>query len=246
MEDDLSQRITALSEQVAALRKENRALWANMGQGPTEDGPGPEEDSPGQAVSRRGLLTAAAASAAAGLIVGRASPAAAANGDPVRLGQLNTASVNTTVQMSGGSAAALFGEATASSGFVSGIYGRSHSTSGRGLSGVALAQSGENYGVYGQSNSTRGRGVFGRALQSSGTTYGVFGQAASPDGYGVFSSGRFKATGRSFLATPNSPPPDRHLSNGTISFFLDEGSNKLRIRVRYSDGTLKTGSVNLT
>jgi hypothetical protein len=274
-------------------------------------------------ISRRGLLVAAAG-AAAGLVAGQATPAVAANGDPVRLGQLNQATVSTTVKMTGGSAGAVFGEATATSGIVSGIYGRSWSTTGRGISGVALAQSGGNYGVYGQSNSTSGTGVRGWAIQSTGTTYGMYGQststsgtgvrgdatatsgptsgvsgsssstsgkgvygtapassgatygvlgesasttgvgvrgnaratsgttvgvlgaAISPDGYGVYSSGRLKSTGRIFVAAPNSAPVDTDLNNGMISFYLDEGTNKLKIRVRYSTGVYKTGSVNLS
>ncbi len=62
----------------------------------------------------------------------------------------------------------------------------------------------------------------------------------------MYSFGRFKSTGRSFIGAPNSAPADSDLDKGMISFHLDEAANKLRMRVRYSDGTLKTGSVNLT
>jgi hypothetical protein len=67
-----------------------------------------------------------------------------------------------------------------------GVYGRSDSTSGRGVSGYASAATGTTYGVLGTSGSTSGRGVMGTASASSGTTYGVLGWSASNDGTGVF------------------------------------------------------------
>lgn len=36
------------------------------------------------------------------------------------------------------------------------------------------------------------------------------------------------------------------LENGSISFYLDEGNNQLKVRVKYSDGLLKTGTINLS
>ena len=297
MDQELSQRLEALAEQVSALKQENRRLWAKVGSPSEKEDAAPAGGRERSPVSRRGLL-AAAAGTAAGLVVGRAAPASAANGDPVLLGGLNKATTNTIVEMSGGSAAAMFCEATATSGIVSGAYGRSNSTTGRGLSGVALAQTGVNAGVYGQSNSTSGRGVIGTAIQSTGITYGVYGQsnsssgrgvygvalgssgftygvfgesrstsgrgvfgnalassgttfgvlgaASSPSGYGVYASGRFKSTGRTFLGTPSTPPADTDLGNSMISFHLDQAANKLRVRVKYSNGTLKTGTVNLS
>lgn len=59
--------------------------------------------------------------------------------------------------------------------------------------------------------------------------------------------------GRMYVTAPNSPPTDSKLWNtggvgsnqGSISFYLSESSNELKVRVRYSDGTLKTGIVAL-
>ena len=48
------------------------------------------------------------------------------------------------------------------------------------------------------------------------------------------------------VETKNAAPPDEDLANGQISFYLDEAGNALKVRVKYSDGTLKTGTVNLT
>ena len=88
--------------------------------------------------------------------------------------------------------------------------------------------------------------VFGNAAASSGVNFGVFGTTNRPEGYGVFCSGPFKSTGRTYLGAPNSAPTASTLSDGSLSFYLDEANNKLRIRVRYSNGIEKTGTVNLT
>lgn len=53
--------------------------------------------------------------------------------------------------------------------------------------------------------------------------------------------------GRQYLGSPNSAPTDSDLFNGSISLYLDEAGNNLKVRVKYSDGTtLKTGSIALT
>ena len=100
-------------------------------------------------------------------------------------------------------------------------------------------------GLFGISSSVVGTGVFGRADSTTGNTNGVVGFAASPTGFAVLASGRFKATGRTFLGAPNTAPTDGDLGNGSISFYLDQTSNQLKVRVRYSGGALRTGTVNL-
>lgn len=50
---------------------------------------------------------------------------------------------------------------------------------------------------------------------------------------------------RMYQNVPNSAPADADLSNGHVSPYLNEAGNTLLFRVRYSDGTLKTGSVAL-
>jgi hypothetical protein len=43
-----------------------------------------------------------------------------------------------------------------------------------------------------------------------------------------------------------SAPRDATLSKGGISFYRKPAANWLKIRVKYPDGTLKTGSIALT
>ncbi len=69
------------------------------------------------------------------------------------------------------------------------------SSSGRAVYGLATATSGFNYGGYFQTASTSGRGLLGVAAASTGTTYGVYGTAVSPTGYGLYSDGNMHATG---------------------------------------------------
>lgn len=54
-----------------------------------------------------------------------------------------------------------------------------------------------------------------------------------------------KASGRSYLGVPASAPTDGDIANGASSAYLDEAGNALKIRVRYSDGTLKLATVAL-
>jgi hypothetical protein len=57
---------------------------------------------------------------------------------------------------------------------------------------------------------------------------------------------KFLSDSRFYSTAPNSAPTDANLDNSQMTFYLDETNNELKARVRYSDGTLKTGSVNLT
>lgn len=41
-------------------------------------------------------------------------------------------------------------------------------------------------------------------------------------------------------------PNDSYLSNGEIAFYLDETNNKLKFKLKYSAGTVKTGEISLT
>ncbi|SRR5260370_2922873 len=45
--------------------------------------------------------------------------------------------------------------------------------------------------------------------------------------------------------TPAVAPTDANLTNSSISFYLDEAGNNLKVRVKYSSGTLKTATVVL-
>jgi hypothetical protein len=52
--------------------------------------------------------------------------------------------------------------------------------------------------------------------------------------------------GGAALGAPPSAPTDGNLAPGQIFFYLDEVGNNLNIRVKYSNGTLKTATVALT
>ncbi|HWP30187.1 MAG TPA: hypothetical protein VNK96_00445 [Fimbriimonadales bacterium] len=80
---------------------------------------------------------------------------------------------------------ALYGNHTATSNTAYGVFGRSSSTTGRGVAGWAAVTSGDAYGVYGQSDSASGTGVYGWASASTGATVGVFGLNYSTTGKGV-------------------------------------------------------------
>ena len=96
-------------------------------------------------------------------------------------------------QIIGGvSGSALYAYNNQSSGYTTGVYGRSASTTGTGVLGYASANSGTTYGVYGQSASTAGTGVFGYATATSGIAVGVWGESDSADARAVY--GRANAT----------------------------------------------------
>ncbi len=145
----------------------------------------------------------------------------------------------------GTSATGVQGLAAATTGSNYGVWGSSESTSGTGVYGTNYAGSGTTYGVLGRSNSPTGSGVAGTALAATGTTYGVYGVVNSPDGYALYADGRLKSTGRAYLGAPNSAPVAADLGNGSISFYLDQANDKLKVRVKYTTGTLKTATIAL-
>lgn len=161
--------------------------------------------------TRRQLLAGGAGALAAVLTaqaLARPAPAAAANGDPVLLGQLNSATNGTEIENSTDGQNALTGEATGSG---TGLHGVSQdgdavfgfaTGSGTGVHGVAVSSSGS--GVFGE-NGADGNGVSGHAKnsgasgvygQNDGTGFGVAGRAAggvgvlgdSANGVGVWAS----------------------------------------------------------
>ena len=130
-------------------------------------------------------------------------PGASVTGDTVNGSVFKAISTST-----GGSPAALYGEAVSSNGTgVSGwntgssggyaVYGRNTAGSGTpyGVYGYASHSSATSYGMFGKSDSSAGtgvggqapmNGVYGEATASSGSTWGVYGKAGSSGGYGVY------------------------------------------------------------
>ena len=53
-------------------------------------------------------------------------------------------------------------------------------------------------------------------------------------------------SGAAVIGAPTAVVPDANLHSGSVSFFLDEGNHKLKFRIRYSTGAMKTGEINLT
>lgn len=43
----------------------------------------------------------------------------------------------------------------------------------------------------------------------------------------------------------NTTDPTTQLSNSSIKFYLDEAGNNLKVKVKYSNGTVKTGTLAL-
>lgn len=185
---------------------------------------------PGGPVSRRGVILAAVG-AAAGLAAAsvRPAPAAAATGGAFILGQSNSASTATGL--------------TTPAGF--GLTVTSSASSGQAITGQKTSLSGVTVGVGGVSQSDNGIGVQGLANSSNGLNYGVYAQTNSPAGFALFAKGRVKVTGRSFLATPAGAPSAADMGGRSISFFLDQAANRLRVKVKYSTGVIKYGSIAL-
>ncbi len=48
------------------------------------------------------------------------------------------------------------------------------------------------------------------------------------------------------IQATGSETPSELLSNESISFYLDEDADELKVRVKYSDGQLKTGTIGLS
>jgi len=128
--------------------------------------------------TRRQLLAGGAGALAAVLTaeaLTRPAPAAAADGDPVILGHINTETDGTSIANTGSGGVALTGTINGT-GF--GVIGSTDS--GDGVKGVA---NGDGTGVHGTTGSTSGSGVFG---ENTGAGNGVFGHAKNSAASGVY------------------------------------------------------------
>ena len=118
-----------------------------------------------------------------------------------KLTNTNTASNTTLWSMTDGTnGTAVYGGATATTGFAYGLIGESASTDGRGVFGQATATTGATHGGRFGSASTSGIGVSGRASAATGSTFGGHFQSDSSSGaIGVFGyTPAFGPTVRSF------------------------------------------------
>jgi hypothetical protein len=87
-----------------------------------------------------------------------------------------------------GGVGAIFGQATGTSGFNNGVWGRSFSPAGVAVRGENMAKTGTATGGAFFSSSTNGLGLLGQASSASGRGIGVHGFAQSTSGIGVLGS----------------------------------------------------------
>ena len=135
---------------------------------PNETAPDAEVEPADESMSSRrrmlrSLALGAAGAAAAGAVVaGRPSIAAAADGDPLRVGATNAHTLPTNVNYSGATTAASFniqsGDQTAANdGILNGLF----ANAGTALLGVASGNGNQNIGITGWSKKPLGTGVVG-------------------------------------------------------------------------------------
>ena len=78
------------------------------------------------------------------------------------------------------------------------------------------------------------------------TAYGLYiHTVGATTAWGIFQNGteQNKLKGRLLFATPNSALTDADLENASTSLYLDQTNNALKVRAKYSDGTLKLGTI---
>lgn len=146
--------------------------------------------------SRRAVLAGAFGGIAALAVSALGRPAAtdAANGDAVKVGQLKTGSVLTTIDSS---ASGFKGKSSSAAG--SGIIGQSTNGTGFGVNGINTATSGTPTGVRGAATGN-GIGVYGNAAR------GVVGESSGSTGIGVVAkSSATTGTGNGLRALAFSP-----------------------------------------
>jgi hypothetical protein len=57
---------------------------------------------------------------------------------------------------------------------------------------------------------------------------------------------KLHSTGSTIVGVNNGSVGDANIGNGQVNIYLDQTNNKLKFRVRYSTGTIKSGEVALT
>lgn len=129
------------------------------------------------------------------------------------------------------------GYGNTSSGYASSVVG--------GYYNIASGDMASVLGGYSNIASGDTSSVMGAYMHAAGKNTHVFGVASSEVTFSQDDA--FITYGlRAYLHAPNTAPTDADLKNSSISFWLDETNDALTFRVKYSDGTLKTGTVALT
>ena len=179
--NDLTARLAALEAAIARLTAPAHAGAAAI---PEVDGAsGAEADRP----ARRDLLRLGSLALGAAAVGLAPRSVEAANGDPVRIGQLNLGTAQTRLNAGVANDVALH-VANLTTGVPSGgIWGETESGGDEsgGVGGQVFSPTGFNAGVFGTSSSSSGHGLFGEASAESGQTFGVRAECVSPDGFAV-------------------------------------------------------------
>lgn len=205
---DNHDELQALRIEMASMASEIAALRAAVAAPPAaDDTPAPVIEIP-EAITRRRWMKAAAAAAVGGtaLALGGSERAAAANGDPISIGDTTNTATNRTVATHTGSPGSgvsfLFRTQTSFNGsgaiYPAAIGGWTGSTvRPNGIYGFSEVSTGAAHGVVGYSSSPQGAGVFGRSGAAAGA--GVTGEGGS-SGTGVRGSAKtgVSATGTEY------------------------------------------------
>jgi hypothetical protein len=195
--------------------------------------------------SRRALLAGAIGGLGvwAASAIGRAAPADAAAGDPIRMGRLNTAGGTTTTLRTKTSAVAFDVQNMADSAG-SGVLGFAAGSSGVGVDGLApdgfgVAGRGGRVGVRGDGpvgvlgQSPRRSGVFG--LTDEG--FAVHGQANRNSGFAGYFDG--KVFTRRYIEVGKVVVPEAPKADLARLFVRDAGAGKLQLCVRFPTGPVQ-------
>ena len=88
--------------------------------------------------------------------------------------------------------AGVVGIASSTSGYSSGVNGRSHSPYGIGVYAHNTATDGDAAALLAESESVSGRAVYAKTIATTGVSYGIYSQVSATDAYsGYFTGGRF-------------------------------------------------------
>jgi hypothetical protein len=230
--------LAEVKAQVASLQRQVEGQDAAPSRPPEAAGPGRS----GGPMSRRAMLATAAGLTATGVaVVAGATPAAAANGDALVVGQQKTGTATTslTSTIAGGAAFIVENPSTESS---SGFYARNGASSGIAASGAVIGDSAARPGVSGSSSTSTG--VRGVSAAVSMTQAGVVGFATA-GGIGVLGT---STTGIGVLAQSSSGTAAQ-ISGGRADIYFsranfrglpteDAYAHRFGELVRDSDGTL--------
>ena len=141
------------------------------------------------------------------------------------------------------------GESTSDDSFTGGAFCKA--TAPRSwASGTTCESNGIRAWTHGKESKAEAEGSFtvGERVELSATaqTSNLFGQARGLPIEIYTQENSFITHGlRPFLSAPNSAPVDADIHNGQISFWINQTTNDLVFRVKYSTGILKTGSISL-